>query len=653
MGRGLSLWAAAALPSLASALTLYVAPDGRVGPDGQATQASVPAALAVLREHRALRTAPSVDRIVLLPGVYRLAEPIRLQPADGGTSAEHPLIIEAAEPGQAVLLGSQALSGFVPAAAPAPFWRAQTQLPKGFHVLWVNGQWAQRARAPNVNEAAGRFVAGASNVVPPVPGDRLQRPRNAHNIINTEKVVLPSAALGLLRQAEAQGEQVSGQAVLLAMHSWTSSHHHIMHVEDNGAVTVRPASLWSFLRFGPDQRFALENLPSLLDAPGEWWASPDGEVRYLPRTGETPGHTQAEVPQTPTLLMLEGTARQPLKHVVLKGLRMAHTAAWVAPFIDSQAATGVPAAVVAQYTHDLRLEGCTFELMAGHGLWLRKGTQNAVVSRNTFRQLGAGALRVGELALSWNDEDRVSHHRIEDNVIEDTGRLFPGAVALWVGQSAHNRIAHNLIRRTSYSGISVGWTWGFGGSQARNNVIENNWLHDIGQGVLSDLGGIYTLGTSPGTVIRGNRIENVRSFRQVGSTAWGIYLDEGSSQMVVERNWVNGATGAGFHLHYGNDNVVRNNVFMGGQVAQARRSRRDDSALRFTDNVLVGPSPQQVWEREWADEQVLRQGNVVLSNSTLPATCTPAACSLPAALQKGSGFEPFSVNGAGVRPLGR
>jgi len=641
------------VPATAVSITVYVSPDGRLGPDGVATQPSIDTALRLVRADRTLRSAPQTDRVVLLPGEYRLTEPVRLQAQDGGASAEHPLVIEAWQPGTVSILGSQVLRGFKPGATVNAPWHANVDVPKGFHLLWVNGRWAQRARAPNVVDGVPSFFMGGSTVVPPVAGDRLQRPSHPQNVINTQKVVLPAEALALLRSAKTQGDDVAGQAVLMAMHSWTSSHHRIMHVEDNGAVTVQPASLWSFLRFGPDQRFAIENLPSLLDAPGEWWASTEGEVRYLPRPGEIPAATQAEVPQLQSLFLLEGSSREPLRHVHLKGLRLAHTAAWVAPFLDSQAATAAPAAVVAQYAHGLRIEHCVFEQLGGHGLWLRKGSQGAVVSRNTFKQLGAGAVRVGELGLSWNDEDRVERHQLEDNLIEDTGWVFPGAVAIWLGQSSHNRIAHNHVRRTSYSGISVGWTWGFGGSQARGNVVEHNWLQHIGQGLLSDLGAIYTLGTSPGTVIRGNRIEDVRSFRRTGSTAWGIYLDEGSSQMLVEQNWVDGATGAGFHLHYGNDNVVRNNVFMNGQVAQARRSRRHDSALQFVDNLLIAPTAQQAWEREWADEQAVRVGNVWVPRQDLGKHCTPARCDLPPALQKGTGFTPFSVNEAGVRPQAR
>ena len=64
---------------------------------------------------------------------------------------------------------------------------------------------------------------------------------------------------------------------------------------------------------------------------------------------------------------------------------------------------------------------------------------------------------------------------------------------------------------------------------------EFNHLYNIGQGVLSDMGAIYTLGVQAGTVIRNNLIHDVNSFTYGG---WGIYPDEGSSDMVIENNIV-------------------------------------------------------------------------------------------------------------------
>jgi hypothetical protein len=569
-------------------LVLHVSPagddrwsGGRAEPDASRTDgplATPERARDLLRERRRAGTLPAAVEVRLHAGRYLLSEPLVFTPEDSG-----PVTWRAAAGETPVLSGAVPVDGWrVERPRGMPAWTADVSAivrsHGPFRSLFVNGERRPRPRLPK--EGFWRIES--------VPGRALGGDHWKNLFAGSDSFVAAPGAVQAWRNLP------DVEAVVL--HFWIEERLPLASF-DPGTRLVRTGrrTLMALVDEAGDAypRYYVENVFEAL-APGEWYLDrPSGRLHYAPRPGEQPGTTAIEVPVLRSLLRLEG---EPEEERFVEGLRFEGLAFEHSEVPEAepavQAAWTTPGVLVLRGARNVAIEDGRLAGLGGYAVEIGEGCRDVRLVGNEIADVGAGGVKVNGSDAPGDPRLRTTSVAVTDNHIHAIGRVFPSAIGVLVRHAADVAIAHNHIHDTYYTAISAGWVWGYDPSVTDRIRIERNHIHDVGQGLLSDMGGVYTLGIQPGSVVRGNLIHGVRA---AGYGGWAIYPDEGSSHIVIEDNVAFDTTGHVFHQHYGNENTVRNNVLaFGGEgvLALSRGPAHNGGrgALAFTleRNILVG-----------------------------------------------------------------
>jgi hypothetical protein len=538
---------------------------------------------------------------------YLLHDVLTFTPQDGGT-ADCPVTYAAYKNDNPVISGGRAILDWEQVTVDGKkLFAADVPADADFREMWLENQDCTRARYPN--EGYLRIES-----VPDAKGQRWQNGQN--NFVYAEGDI-PEW------DSPEQGEVV-------AMCRWVDSHLPIKAIDrQKRRLKFENKSVW---RLDPDDKYYVEGLFEALDRPGEWFLDREEDtVYYMPREGEKVGHFMALVPRLSQVVRFEGSPESGdyVEHMNFRGLTFSHAEWWFGmehsgrkprggAWGFAQASIGVPGAVYGDGVRHCTFRDCRFVHLGAYALELARGCKHNRIVNCEMGHLAAGGVKIGE-GTRRSDEKLQTHDITLDGChLHDGGEIFHSAVGVWIGQSYDNHIQSNHIHDFYYSGMSVGWTWGFGESLARGNVIEDNHVHHIGihsdgdGPILNDMGSIYTLGVQPGTVVRGNLFHDSAAVKYGG---WGIYFDEGSTEIVAENNVVYDTTHGGFHQHYGSHNTVRNNVFAFSDTHQIRLSRLEDrpaltfegNIVYYTDGIVLGPGYAN---KKWPTDRVTLRKNV-------------------------------------------
>lgn len=340
------------------------------------------------------------------------------------------------------------------------------------------------------------------------------------------------------------GNNSNAQVHILAGNDWYDQYLGISSIDGvNNAVKLSAATVYPLVS---GRRFYIQNLASLLNAPGEWFYEPTTKkVSFIPPTGITP--TLAILSSQPKILIADG-----ISNVTFKNISFQHS-------------TG--SAITVKNSTNVVMDNLDVNNTGGLGVEIING-QSVQLINSKIHDIGATAVTV-----SGGDTKtlKASGHIINNNHIHDMSKVVmtyrPAIEIKGVGvtvthnlleQGAHNAITiagndhliekneiHHFCLQTSDCGsVYTGRNWSW-----RGNIIRNNYLHDI-------IGyGMTKLDLANNQVVYGT------------GGARGVYLDDGASGYEVSSNIFENAGQMALLIGGGRDNVIANNLFSTSEFA--------------------------------------------------------------------------------------
>ena len=414
-------------------------------------------------------------------------------------------------------------------------------------------------------------------------------------------------------------------AIVSFRHFWIDEH---TPIEDydcaTGKLTLQKRSRFTVMNHKTD--YYLENVAETFGKPNEWYLDIDnGMLYYMPRCEcQTPENICVYAPVTGILLNITGKADAPVKNIRFRDIKFAYTrgdydatltthGAVTNEFYasDSQGVANAPATINLEYAEYCIFDGCKITNYGLHGMNINKGCNNISVINSKFYDGGAGGIKINGASATGAERDITHSNTISNNVIHKCGRRHMAGIGVLMMHTHSNNIEHNDIHDLYYTGISGGWVWGYADTVSRNNIINKNHIYNLGQGLLSDMGGVYLLGAQPGTIVSNNLIHDVTS-RDYGG--WALYTDEGSGYMILENNVCYNTSNNSYHQHYGRINVVRNNIFAFSQreILCITRFEKHLSII-FENNILYtnGSEIYGISKRHFTNSTVGSGNNLV------------------------------------------
>ncbi|CAN5129644.1 hypothetical protein BH11PAT4_BH11PAT4_1160 [soil metagenome] len=334
---------------------------------------------------------------------------------------------------------------------------------------------------------------------------------------------------------------------------------------DATKITLNGSSSYNLVNTTYRNRFYVENIPELLDAPGEWYQGSGGSnLQFILPPGTTNGTETISVAWTSSPLQFTGT-----QYVEFHNLSLKEFGWGTVSSIDGGSLIKIDG------SDHLTFDGMVISGSEGMGFYVVGLSNNLTIRNSSITNLKRSAIQLGpEPGYVYFKALTSANMIIENNYIAHIGfgghQAAKGILANMFGTVIRN----NVITDMEQQGI-------IGDRGHGEVVVEGNRISNVNR-LIRDSAAIYFIPFSDnvtpaanvrsflarGDVIRGNFVSDTGGYAydstsgamKYGINTWGIYLDDNQGDSLVENNIVARTFSECFLIHTGSDNIVRNNI---------------------------------------------------------------------------------------------
>lgn len=470
------------------------------------------------------------------------------------------------------------------------------------HNLWVDGQWAVKARYPKNDHYFSS---------PELDSDDFWMYSDSGKLLVENNPDLDFVNIGFGKWPDAVNWNISGSEIFIYEQAYDLRNYSL-----EGRRLVNQNRYFAF--YGPAStiltptRFFVANVFEMMTNEGEWFLDQKERCQsqgpecgrwifYIPKGGKNPNDSLTVVSAISPLLTITG------EDIIVDGITFSDTALPDYSAVDILGGNNVTIA------------NCFFRNLTGSGVNIGASSQSVTILRNVFSDIGMIGIHIGAV----QSMDFPTKNIIQGNYIIRSGLMGgQSSGAISVHGSNENIILENQVDHSRFVGISVGIHIPANNvfiSSQRNAITGNEIVYS---GISSaDQSGIYVGGHGrPGADLTSNWITENRVLQSIGSMRTaienvagiehkgvdGIFLDDYSSGNLVQRNIVSNSSRSSIHINMGAKNRIYQNILASDTDSSVHTNLGAEENEFYGNHVidLAAQPASKVWSNDSGTSQM-------------------------------------------------